>query len=61
MPIVAYYYLNFLTFQIFSLSIFKIDLYSVSIKSPQNEVTLTRVVKEVKGLNPSFDGADIRG
>ena len=46
----------------FSLSIFKIDLlYSVSIKSPQNEVTLTRVVKEVKGLNPSFDGADIRG
>ena len=45
----------------FSLSIFKIDLYNVSIKLPQNEVTLTRVVKEVKGLNPSFDGADIRG
>ena len=53
--------LKLLTFQMFSLSIFKIDLYSVSIKSPQNEVTLTRVVKEVKGLNPSFDGTDIRG
>ena len=26
-----------------------------------NEQTITRIVKEVKGLNPTFDAADIRG
>ncbi|CAI8017551.1 hypothetical protein GBAR_LOCUS10650 [Geodia barretti] len=34
--------------------------HGVSIKSPQNEQTITRIVKEVKGLNPTFDAADIR-
>ena len=33
----------------------------MSIKSPQNEQIITRIVKEVKGLNPTFDAADIRG
>ena len=35
--------------------------FRVSIKTPQNEKILTRIVKEVKGLNPSFDAANIRG
>ena len=33
----------------------------VSIKAKENEKTLTMIMKEVKGLNPTFDGADIRG
>ena len=38
-----------------------VTLYRVSIKSKENDKVLTRIVKEVKGLNPTFDGADIRG
>ena len=32
-----------------------------SIKSKDNDKVLLRLLKEVKGLNPTFDGADIRG
>ena len=35
--------------------------HRVSIKSDRNEEVVRKLVKEVKGLNPSFDGADIRG
>ena len=33
----------------------------MSIKSTENEKIMTRLVKEVTGLNPSFDGASIQG
>ena len=32
-----------------------------SIKSDRNAEVVCKLVKEVKGLNPSFDGANIRG
>ena len=35
--------------------------YRASIKSDRNEEVVHKLVKEVKGLNPSFDGAEIRG
>ena len=35
--------------------------FSLSIKSKENSAVITRLVKEVKGLNPTFDAADIRG
>ena len=34
---------------------------SVSIKSKENQEIISRIVKEVKGLNPKFEGVDIRG
>ena len=34
-------------------------LRSCSIKSAHNEAVMSKLLKEVKGLNPSFDGADI--
>ena len=36
-------------------------LYRLSIKSDENEQVMRSVLKEVKGLNPTFDAADIRG
>ena len=32
-----------------------------SINSNQNKATMDRLIKEVKGLNPSFNASDIRG
>ena len=32
-----------------------------SIRSKENQAVMRRIIKEVKGLNPTFDGADIRG
>ena len=42
---------------------YKNDLWigSGSIKSAHNEAVMRKLLKEVKGLNPSFNGADIRG
>lgn len=36
-------------------------LYRKTIKSPENQQILRRLVQDVKGLNPTFDAADIRG
>lgn len=36
-------------------------LFRNTIKSPQNVQVVQRLVKEVRGLNPSFDAVDIRG
>ncbi len=36
-------------------------MYRASIKSDENQSIMTRLVKEVRGLNPTFDAADIRG
>ena len=48
-----------------SLELFTVDAasmsYRLSIKSDENEQVMRSVVKEVKGLNPTFDAADIRG
>lgn len=38
-----------------------IHLCSASIKSSENQAVMGILLKEVKGLNPSFDGCDIRG
>lgn len=35
--------------------------YRESIKSKENQAIIVRLVKEVKGLNPTFSGANIRG
>ena len=37
------------------------NFFRSSFKSDQNQEVVRKLVKEVKGLNPSFDGADIRG
>ena len=36
-------------------------LSSASINSPENQAVMKILLKEVKGLNPSFEGRDIRG
>lgn len=36
-------------------------LCSVLFKSKENEKVLDKLVKEVRGLNPTFNSADIRG
>lgn len=38
-----------------------VAIRSKGIKSDENKAVVVRLVKEVKGLNPSFDAADIRG
>ena len=38
-----------------------ITIHRKSFKSSENKEVVIRLVKEVKGLNPSFDAADIRG
>ena len=36
-------------------------MYDRSIKSSTNQQIIKKLVDEVKGLNPSFEGHDIRG
>ena len=35
-------------------------VYSITFKDLENQKIVTRVIKEVQGLNPSFTSADIR-
>ena len=47
--------------QIHLLLIMMIFYFSKTIKSPENDAVLDKLVKEVKGTNRTFDSADIRG
>ena len=38
-----------------------VHLSSASINSPENQAVMKILLEDVKGLNPSFDGRDIRG
>ena len=38
-----------------------VHLNSASIKSSENQAVIRILLKEVKGLNPSFEAHDIRG
>lgn len=38
-----------------------IVMFSATFKSPRNQQLLHRLIKDVVGVNPSFDAADVRG
>ena len=35
--------------------------FSINFKHSSNQAVVSRLVKEVRGLNPSFNAADVRG
>lgn len=37
------------------------SVFSVTFRDATNQAVSCRLVKEVRGLNPTFDAADIRG
>lgn len=51
------YVIHYSNYYLFSTCI----LIRKTIKSEENKAVITRLVKEVRALNPSFDAADIRG
>ena len=63
----TYLYISSMSLEVtlyFLLVLFRHPVYffiSKSIKSSQNKGTMAKLIKEIKGLNPSFDAAEIRG